>query len=137
MLLVSGWTWLLVHYTWGAGAGELPHPIEAWSLRLHGLAAFLGIFELGALAAAHVPQGWRLTRRRHLDAQRKTGLVLCALAGLLVLSGYLLFYFAPEALRPGLGWVHTLIGVAMGLMMAVHRRGLRVREVAPPEIRGA
>lgn len=130
-LLVSGGVWLVVHYALGAGAGELPHPMEAWSLRLHGLASFAAVFVLGVLAASHVPQGWRLTGRRHRDAQRHTGLILCALAALLVLSGYLLFYFAPETVRPALGWAHALVGVAMAVLLTVHRRGLRRRALAP------
>lgn len=123
LLLLTGCAWLAVHYSIGAGAGELPHPIEAWSLRLHGLAAFGGLFVLGALAAGHVPQGWRLSHRRRWAGQRRSGLGLCVAGGLLVLSGYLLYYFAPEALRPALGWAHTGAGVAMGLLVAAHRRG--------------
>jgi len=49
VLLLTGGLWLLVHYSVGAGAGALPHPLEAWSLRLHGLAAFAGLFVLGVL----------------------------------------------------------------------------------------
>jgi hypothetical protein len=124
LLLLSGLVWLAVHYSVGAGAGELPHALEAWSLRLHGLAAFAGLFVLGALAAAHVPHGWRMSRRRRWSAQRRSGALLCGVAALLALSGYLLFYFAPEAIRPALGWAHTGLGVAMGLLLASHRRGL-------------
>lgn len=123
LLLGSGGVWLALHYLVGAGAGELPHPLEAWSMRLHGLAAFAALFLLGAISAAHVPQGWRLSRRLRWAHQRSTGLGLCALAGGLALSGYLLYYFAPEAVRPALGWVHSGVGVAMALAIALHRRG--------------
>ena len=123
LLVVTGLVWLGVHYSVGAGAGELPHPLEAWSLRLHGLGAFIGLFVLGALAAAHVPQGWRLSHRRRWAGQRNSGLGLCVIGGVLVLSGYLLYYFAPESVRPALGWVHSAAGVAMGLLVAYHRRG--------------
>ena len=123
LLLLTGAAWLAVHYSVGAGAGELPHPIEAWSLRLHGLGAFGALFVLGALAAAHIPQGWRLSHRRRWAGQRQSGLTLCVLGGLLALSGYLLYYFATEAVRPALGWAHTLAGLAMGACLAAHRRG--------------
>ena len=93
-------------------------------MRLHGLGAFGGLFVLGALAAAHVPRGWRLGRRRRWAGQRRSGLAICMAGALLVLSGYLLYYFASEALRPALGWAHALVGVAMALMIAVHRRGV-------------
>jgi hypothetical protein len=123
LLLLTGCVWLAIHYSIGAGAGELPHPLEVWSLRIHGLAAFGGLFMLGVLAAAHVPQGWRLSHRRRWAGQRATGIALCGLGALLALTGYALYYFAPEAVRPALGWVHAGVGAAMGVMVASHRRG--------------
>jgi hypothetical protein len=123
LLTATGGVWLAVHYSVGAGAGELPHPLEAWLLRVHGLAAFAGVFVIGALAAAHVPQGWRLSHRRRWAGQRASGVLLCAVAALLVLSGYALFYFAPEAVRPALGWAHAVVGLAMAVLIATHRRG--------------
>ena len=122
-LLVTGAAWLALHYSVGAGAGELPHPLEAWSLRLHGLAAFAAIFALGLIAAAHVPQGWRLSQRRHRFGQRATGVTLCVLGALLVASGYALYYFAPDSIRPALGWAHAFVGLAMGVLTTTHRRG--------------
>jgi hypothetical protein len=87
------------------------------------LAAFGALFVLGALAAGHVPQGWHLSYRRRWAGQRGSGVLLCTLAALLALSGYLLYYFAPETLRPTLGWVHALLGLAMTALLAAHRRG--------------
>jgi len=124
VLLLTGCLWLAIHYSIGAGTGELPHPLEAWSLRVHGLAAFAGVFVLGVLAAAHIPQGWRLSQHRRWATQRTSGLWLCASGALLVLSGYALFYFAPEAIRPAMGWVHAVIGAVMALLIASHRRGV-------------
>jgi ApbE family len=73
----------------------------------------LGLFVCGVLATGHVPIGWRLTARQHAPGQRRTGVLLCALAGVLVPTVYLLHYFAPESLRPSLGWLHTAVGVVM------------------------
>jgi hypothetical protein len=123
LLLATGSTWLAVHYSVGAGAGELPHPLEAWVLRMHGLAAFAGLFMLGVLAAGHIPQGWRLSQRRRWAMQRSSGTLLCVIGALLALSGYALFYFASEAVRPALGWAHAFVGVTMALLIASHRRG--------------
>ncbi len=122
-LLASGTVWLALHYSLGAGAGGLPHPLEAWVLRAHGLAAFAGLFTLGVLAAGHIPQGWRLSHRRHWEGQRSTGVMLCVIAAVLALSGYALFYFASEAVRPALGWAHAAVGVTMAVLIASHRRG--------------
>ena len=124
LLLATGGAWLALHYSIGAGAGELPHPLESWSLRLHGLAAFAGLFVLGVLAAAHIPQGWRLSHRRRWAGQRSSGVLLCVIGALLTLTGYLLYYFASEAVRPALGWAHAFVGAAMGVLIASHRRGV-------------
>ena len=89
---------------------------------LHGLGAFGGLFVLGMLSAAHVPQGWRLSRRCGWAVQRKSGVTV--LGGMLVLSGYLLYYFVSESLRPALGWAHTFAGIAIGLLISTHRQGV-------------
>ena len=122
LLLITGAAWLALHYSVGAGTGELPHPAEMWLLRGHGLIGFAGLFLFGALAAAHVPQGWRLTRRHRWAGQRNSGLALCALATLLSATGYLLYYFAPQGVRAALGWSHTAVGVSMAILVALHRR---------------
>ena len=122
VLLLTGAAWLLLHYS--LGAGDIPHPLEAWSLRLHGLAAFAGLFVLGVLAAAHIPQGWRLSHRRRWAGQRSSGVMLCVVGALLSLTGYLLYYFASEAVRPALGWAHAFVGITMGVLIASHRRGV-------------
>lgn len=122
LLVASGALWLALDYGVGPGAGGLPHPLQAWAMRLHGLAAFAALFVLGALAAGHVPQGWRLSGRHRWDGQRRLGLTLCAFGAALALSGWQLYYFAPEWLRPTLGWVHAVIGAAAALALALHRR---------------
>lgn len=122
LLLVTGVAWLVVHYSRAADA--LPSPAESWLMRAHGLGTFALLFMLGALTAAHMPRGWRLAERMGWQQQRRTGLMLCALAAALVLTGYLLYYFAPENLRPGLGWLHSGLGAAMAILVALHRRGI-------------
>jgi hypothetical protein len=122
VLLVSGIVWLVVHYAWGAGQGELPHPWEAWTMRVHALAALVAVFLLGALAASHVPHAWRSSWRRHLDTQRRLGIALCTLGAALALTGYTLMYLVSESGRPALGWVHTALGAVMGAVLWVHQR---------------
>ena len=124
LLLASGALWLALHY--GRAADALPSPLEAWSMRVHGLAAFAALFAFGALAASHVPQGWRLSHRWRWQRQRGSGVALCGLAASLALTGYLLYYFAPEAVRPALGLLHSVLGAAMAALVAVHRVGERI-----------
>ena len=120
VLLASGAAWLGLHY--GRGADALPSLLEPWTMRVHGLAAFAVLFALGALAAAHVPQGWRLSHRMRWARQRGSGVALCVLAATLALTGYLLYYFAPDPVRPALGWLHSGLGAAMAALVAAHRR---------------
>ncbi|WP_066335713.1 hypothetical protein [Azohydromonas lata] len=111
LLLASGAAWLAVHYLLGAGAGELPHPAEPWLMRLHGAGAFAALFAAGAMAGAHVQAGWRVSAR--LGRQRGSGIALVSLLSLTVLSAYLLYYFAPEAWRGLMGWIHAGLGASL------------------------
>jgi len=120
VLLLSGAAWLAIHY--GRPADALPSPLEAWLMRLHGLAALAALFVFGVFAAGHIPQGWRFTDAKEAAGQRATGVTLSVFAGALVLSGYLLYYFAPDSVRPTLGWLHSGVGAAMALLVAIHRR---------------
>src|SRR5205085_8357359 len=81
LLLATGALWLVLHYA--RSADSLPSVFEAWSMRLHGLAAFAVLFVFGALAASHVPQGWRLSQRWRWARQRGSGFILCGLAAAL------------------------------------------------------
>ena len=130
LLLASGVAWLGLHYLAGAGAGQLPHPMEAWALRAHALAAWVGAFTLGQLAASHVPRGWHTTMRRRAHTQRHLGLGLCVLAAALVLSGYALMYLVPEPARAVWGWVHAAVGVVMTGVLIVHGSGALHRRSA-------
>ena len=124
-LTLSGLLWLAWHYLWGAGADNLPHPLESWWMRLHGAAAFSCLFMAGVLAATHVPQGLRMTRRhprlrQRKAGQRRTGIALCALGAAAVLSGYLLYYFVPENLHELMGWTHAVLGLGLTLLLPLH-----------------
>jgi hypothetical protein len=130
LLLASGITWLAFHYAVGTGAGELPHPMEAWLVRLHALVAWVATFALGELAASHVPRGWHTTMRRRAPTQRRLGVALCALAAALVLSGYALMYLVPEPSRAAWGWAHSAVGVAMAGVLIVHGSGALHRRAA-------
>lgn len=118
LLLFSGLAWELLHDTLGAGseAFALPHPGEAWLMRLHGFALLAFTLALGGLGPVHVPRGWRQARRR------PTGLVLIASALFLLASGYALSYLVSEEYRRALGLTHTAIGAAMAGILLWHRR---------------
>lgn len=120
LLLGTGALWLALHH--GRAAETLPSAFEPWLMKVHGLAAFAALFLFGAIAAAHVPQGWRLSHRWRWAHQRGSGLALCTLAALLALTSYLLYYFAPEGIRDALGWIHGGLGAAALPLLLIHRR---------------
>lgn len=122
LLLASGAAWLGLHFV--VAAEGLPHPGEAWAMKLHGAAAMLALFVFGALAGGHLRHGWQLTQRHGhgLRRQRGLGVALAGLAALLAASGHALYYWVPEGARDAVGWAHAGAGFAMALLLLVHRR---------------
>jgi hypothetical protein len=88
-------------------------------MRWHGLAVLTGLYALGLVSAAHVPRGWRAGR------QRASGLLLCVVSGLLVLSGFALSYLVSERWRAALGWAHAATGALAFALGALHARPIR------------
>jgi hypothetical protein len=133
LLLVSGAGWLGLHYSVGGGSGELPDPAEPWLMKLHGAAAFAALFAAGMMAGHHIPTAWRQARRPRHSLQRRSGLLLCGTAALVVLTGYALYYLVPDTWRATLGWLHASAGamlVGTGIWHGAHRR--LPRPGAPP-----
>lgn len=124
LLWLSGVVWCLVHYTVGGGTAEgLPHPAEAWLLRLHGLAMFIHLPALGAIIAQHHPAGWHMSQRPPWHGQRRSGLALAGALAILVLTAYLLYYFGADTVRPAIGWGHAIVGgLALPGLFGVHQR---------------
>jgi hypothetical protein len=118
---LTGILWLVFHYFLNRQGefGSEPHPLEAWWLRLHGVAAFASLWLGGLLWGLHVRPG--LTRPN----RRTSGIVLIALFALLVLSGYLLYYAGADWLRDGVRLVHWLVGLFLVLPFLIH--SLRAR----------
>ena len=115
-LLLSGSTWLLLHY-FAAIEGEFgpsPNPWEHTTLAVHGAAAMAFLFLLGSLLPVHVMRGLALR------SNRRTGYALLALNGLLVLSGYGLYYAGGDRLRAAISLLHWLPGLLLAALLAVH-----------------
>jgi len=112
----SGILWIVLHY-FLARQGEFgsePHPLERWTLALHGAGAFAALLLGGWLWKAHVAPWWDSPNRR------ASGIVLVALGAVLIVSGYLLYYASGDALRDFVGALHWTIGVLLAVPLLVH-----------------
>jgi hypothetical protein len=113
---ITGILWLVLHYFMMRQGefGSEPHPFEAWSLRMHGLIAFVTLFVAGLLWGVHVRPGLLGPKRR------TSGIALLVLLGWLAATGYLLYYASDDGLRNLARWAHWLVGVAAALPFLLH-----------------
>ena len=115
ILFGTGVLWLLAHYGMrAAGEFAMAHPLEPWSLRLHGLAVMLGLFLYGSLLRSHMIKGWNGRKNR------ATGVLVVSVLVCLMFSGYLLYYVAGETLRPVVSAIHWGVGLALGAALPLH-----------------
>ena len=121
VLWLTGAGWLLLHH-YGQRQGEFgpeTNPLEPWMLRLHGAALIAALLGVGGLLVAHVWRGWQYRR------QRAIGLALLVTVGLLVVTGYLLYYAGDEQGRPWISILHWAVGLASPVLFAWHHRAGR------------
>lgn len=118
LLLGTGLVWLLVHFL-GLDP-ESTAPWQAWSMKVHGAAAFYVTFLLGIMWSEHIRSCW-------IQGQnRLAGGLFGAVVGLLLVTGFGLYYFNGESLRSLTEWLHWSGGIVVGALFWVHRAvGLR------------
>lgn len=115
-LFATGVLWLVAHYflhvsgEFGAGV----HPLEPWSMKLHGAGAMVILFFLGSLMNGHI--------RRAIKSGRNvvSGWSMIALCLSLIVSGYALYYLASEETHRIWSAVHWVVGLAFPLLIIVH-----------------
>ena len=116
LLYGSGVLWACLHYfvRTAGDLGELPHPAEPWSLKLHGAAAMVFLVILGTLLPGHVRFAW------HARRNRPNGIFLLTLLGFLVLTGYGLYYLGGETTRSWTSWSHLVVGLVLPVILVLH-----------------
>ena len=125
LLWITGTAWLVIHHFFQIEGefGPEANPAEPWLLRTHGAAMLAALLAVGSLLVVHIWRGW--TYR----GQRVLGAALTSVIGLLILSGYLLYYVADDSLRSNVSLIHWLIGiVGLPLFVIHYRQGKRIRE---------
>jgi hypothetical protein len=133
LLFLSGALWLVARFGLrGQGEfGETVSPLEPWSLKLHGGAAMLFLVLLGTLLPGHVRRAW------NARMSRGPGILLLGLSGVLILSGYALYYLAGEATRWIVSPLHWVVGLLLPVGLAWHVwEGRRLRRRTRARRRG-
>lgn len=132
LLWSTGGIWLFLHHFYRVKGefGPEANPLEPWMLRLHGLAMIVSLVGVGSLLVAHVWKGWSY---RH---QRVMGSLMTGIVGILVLSGYLLYYVGNEEVREWISLGHWLVGLLLPAIFILHyRRGHRIVQSTPASAR--
>jgi hypothetical protein len=120
LLWASGCWWIVLHHFFMSitDFGPTPHPWAPIVLRIHGWLAVGGVYLLGWISAAHVCERWAGM------VKRTSGVAMATLAGLLLITGYALYY-TTDRLHDGAGFVHQVLGVAAILFALTHWRRYR------------
>jgi hypothetical protein len=113
LLFVSGAVWVYFNY-WASSAGETAGQWKSWSLQVHGGAAMATLLLIGILLSTHSRFAWRARRNRF------NGIVLLTVLGILILTGYLLYYAGNESLRTWSSWIHIGVGFLLPFTVLLH-----------------
>lgn len=124
LLVATGAAWLIADRLKDAPAGdarEVWQQTAAWLLMIHGGGAMVGLLLLGALIPAHAMRAWRARRNRI------TGTAMASINTALIATGFGLYYFGSEMLRPLASGMHTAAGFILPALIVIHvlfgRRG--------------
>jgi hypothetical protein len=133
VLFISGALWLVVHDL-VKGSDDLEEPygsLEQWWLRIHGAAAMISLVLLGSLIPTHMSRAWELRRNR------ATAVTLSILCIVLIASGYGLYYFGSEELRPFVSGFHSVAGGLFPIVLIWHIHSGRKRYKLGRSTKGA
>lgn len=117
-LFASGLAWLLARYLLRQAGefGETIHPLEHWAMQFHGALIVPMSFLAGGLLFLHMRRAHRAGRNRNSGWSMIAGLLW------LSLTGYALYYFASDTLRPYWSVTHWGMGCALPLLLWLHIR---------------
>jgi hypothetical protein len=101
----SGGLWLLIEWFKDPELGTARTLLQTFSMKIHGATMLLYLALLGSLLT-HIRRGTALR------ANRFSGFSTLALNGILVLSGWLLYYASDDTYRQWSSTIHWAIGLA-------------------------
>ena len=116
VLFLSGLMWLALHYFAGENADFNGHfgSLKPQLLRIHGGAAMVSLMVLGVLIPTHMQRAWDQGKNR------LTGIMMVSLCGLMIVSGYGLYYSGSDTLRFWMSNFHSVSGCLLPLVLVWH-----------------
>ncbi|HEY1770128.1 MAG TPA: hypothetical protein VGG02_07720 [Chthoniobacterales bacterium] len=112
-LFVTGIAWAGLRYLIPE-TEEWTGPWKADALKIHGAFAMVLLVLVGMLLSTHVRVAWRARRNR------SNGVFFLSSLGLLVVTGYGLYYFGDERLRSWTSWIHLGVGALLPVFFILH-----------------
>ncbi|MDP2653160.1 MAG: hypothetical protein Q8Q08_03915 [Candidatus Omnitrophota bacterium] len=116
VLFFSGLFWLAAHYGGGEEAdfdGKF-YFFQSRLLWIHGAAAMASLVVLGALIPTHMQRAWEAGKNR------ATAIAMLSLCGLMVLTGYGLYYSGSETVRSWMSGFHSIAGCLLPPALVWH-----------------
>ena len=114
ILFATGSAWWVAQAYVGRDNSPIVASAAPWLLKVHGAAAMAALAVLGTLYPLHIIRGWRARRNR------VWGGVLAAVCGVLVATGYLLYYAGGETVREAASAIHIWLGLGFPVVLIVH-----------------
>ena len=114
-LWLSGAVWLYFQYGVPAQEENLfqLHSIRAFLLKCHGAIAMVFLVVLGSVFY-HIPPGWQK------KSQRVSGVTLITVCGLLIMTGWGLYYLGNEQWRNSTSLIHSVVGLLLPAFIFIH-----------------
>jgi uncharacterized membrane protein YfcA len=127
LLFFSGLLWLLFHnfITPPDEFGVSHNVLEPRLLEIHGALAMVFLIVLGVLIPTHMHHPW------HQRRNRMTSMFMVGGCLIMVLSGYGLYYFGGELLRPFVSKLHGIFGCLIPLILVWHVLAGRKKKAKP------
>ncbi|MBI1396310.1 MAG: hypothetical protein GC151_10060 [Betaproteobacteria bacterium] len=116
LLVLTGIGWLVCHFLLPGDPDfpEMPHPFEPFWMKLHGACAMAALVGVGSVIPWHAWRAWQMRRNR------TSGLWMAVILGVLVLTGWALYYVGSEFWRPYYSAVHWVVGLLVVPVMWLH-----------------
>lgn len=109
----TGFLWLLAEWFKDPELGSVRTLLQTASMKLHGAAMLLYLAMLGSLMT-HIRRGTAL------KANRFSGFSVIAINGILVFTGWILYYLTDETTREWSSLIHWTVGVASLVLLVTH-----------------